>query len=82
MMTWPSGRDWLFSFKAFVAAMLALFIALYLGLPRRLVALRAMSYARMPLTEPGTGWWSASWHWTGSSASFPTAPRPPRARQA
>ena len=34
MVSWPTRRDWIFSLKAFAAAMLALFIALYLGLPR------------------------------------------------
>ncbi|WP_420997768.1 FUSC family protein [Cupriavidus sp. 30B13] len=50
MMTWPSGRDWLFSFKAFVAAMLALFIALYLGLPRPYWAMASVYIVAHPLT--------------------------------
>lgn len=33
-MTYPSARDWLFSVKTFVAAMLALYIGLKLELPR------------------------------------------------
>jgi len=34
MITMPTWRDWLFSAKAFTAAMLALYIALMLDLPR------------------------------------------------
>ncbi|SCU86177.1 exported hypothetical protein [Cupriavidus necator] len=33
MASWPNARQWLFSLKAFAAAMLALYIALALGLP-------------------------------------------------
>src|ERR1700734_871105 len=33
-MTLPSLRDWLFSLKTFIAAMLALYVAFYFELPR------------------------------------------------
>ncbi|MDF3833343.1 FUSC family protein [Cupriavidus basilensis] len=50
MVSWPTGRDWIFSFKAFAAAMLALFIALYLGLPRPYWAMASVYIVAHPLT--------------------------------
>lgn len=50
MGAWPSGRDWVFSAKAFVAAMLALFIAMYLGLPRPYWAMASVYIVAHPLT--------------------------------
>jgi uncharacterized membrane protein YccC len=44
-----SGRDWLFSAKAFLAAMLALFIALSLDLPRPYWAMAAVYVVANPL---------------------------------
>ncbi|EJK87148.1 FUSC family protein [Rhizobium sp. AP16] len=48
-MSLPSWRDWLFSGKAFVAAMLALFIALSLDLPRPYWAMAAVYVVANPL---------------------------------
>ncbi len=48
--TWPSARDWIFSTKAFVASMLALFIALYIGLPRPYWAMATVYVVAHPLT--------------------------------
>jgi len=50
MMSWPSSRDWIFSFKAFIAAMLALWIAMYLGLPRPYWAMGSVYIVAHPLT--------------------------------
>ncbi len=50
MGTWPSARDWIFSFKAFIAAMLALWIAMYLGLPRPYWAMGSVYIVAHPLT--------------------------------
>ncbi|MCY0857799.1 FUSC family protein [Cupriavidus sp. D39] len=50
MVSWPTGRDWIFSLKAFAAAMLALFIALYLGLPRPYWAMASVYIVAHPLT--------------------------------
>ncbi|WP_066740565.1 FUSC family protein [Cupriavidus sp. D384] len=50
MMSWPSARDWVFSFKAFIAAMLALYIAMYLGLPRPYWAMGSVYIVAHPLT--------------------------------
>src|SRR5437868_8157446 len=50
MERWPSGRDWLFSGKAFLAAMLAVYIALYLGLPRPYWAMGSVYVVAHPLT--------------------------------
>ncbi|AZG16686.1 FUSC family protein [Cupriavidus pauculus] len=50
MMSWPSARDWVFSFKAFAAAMLALWIAMYLGLPRPYWAMGSVYIVAHPLT--------------------------------
>jgi len=50
MMSWPSTRDWIFSFKAFIAAMLALWIAMYLGLPRPYWAMGSVYIVAHPLT--------------------------------
>ncbi len=47
---WPSGRDWIFSAKAFVAAMLALYIAMSLGLPRPYWAMASVYIVAHPLT--------------------------------
>lgn len=49
-MTMPTWRDWLFSVKAFVAAMLALYIALALGLPRPYWAMGTVYIVSHPLT--------------------------------
>jgi uncharacterized membrane protein YccC len=48
-VSFPSGRDWLFSAKAFLAAMLALFIALSLDLPRPYWAMAAVYVVANPL---------------------------------
>lgn len=48
-MIFPSWRDWLFSAKAFLAAMLALFIALSLDLPRPYWAMAAVYVVANPL---------------------------------
>ncbi|HEX8049289.1 FUSC family protein [Rhizobium sp.] len=48
-MSLPSWRDWLFSAKAFLAAMLALFIALSLDLPRPYWAMAAVYVVANPL---------------------------------
>ncbi|MEK7317704.1 FUSC family protein [Cupriavidus metallidurans] len=50
MGSWPSARDWVFSIKAFVAAMLALWIAMYLGLPRPYWAMGSVYIVAHPLT--------------------------------
>lgn len=47
---WPSARDWIFSAKAFVASMLALFIGLYLDLPRPYWAMATVYVVAHPLT--------------------------------
>ncbi len=48
-MTLPSWRDWLFSGKAFLAAMLALYIALAFDLPRPYWAVTAVYIVSSPL---------------------------------
>ncbi|VVD59368.1 transporter [Pandoraea eparura] len=50
MLTWPSYRDWIFSIKAFLASMLALYIALALGLPRPYWAMATVYIVSHPLT--------------------------------
>lgn len=50
MFHWPSARDWLFSAKAFIASMLALWIALYMGLPRPYWAMATVYVVAHPLT--------------------------------
>lgn len=50
MNHWPSARDWLFSLKAFVAAMLALYLAMAAGLPRPYWAMSAVYIVSHPLT--------------------------------
>ncbi|MDR3429251.1 FUSC family protein [Silvimonas sp.] len=50
MNHWPSPRDWLFSFKVFFASMLALYVALALGLPRPYWAMAAVYVVSHPLT--------------------------------
>lgn len=50
MAHWPNARQWLFSLKAFVAAMLALYIALYFGLPRPHWAMATVYFVANPLT--------------------------------
>ncbi len=50
MGSWPSGRDWIFSAKAFLAALLALWIAMYLGLPRPYWAMGSVYIVAHPLT--------------------------------
>ena len=48
-MNLPSWRDWLFSVKAFIAAIMALFIALSLDLPRPYWAMAAVYVVANPL---------------------------------
>lgn len=48
-MSMPSWRDWLFSVKAFIAAIMALFIALSLDLPRPYWAMAAVYVVANPL---------------------------------
>ncbi|KJK25978.1 transporter [Burkholderiaceae bacterium 16] len=50
MPSWPSARQWLFSLKAFAASMLALYIALALGLPRPYWAMATVYFVSHPLT--------------------------------
>jgi uncharacterized membrane protein YccC len=50
VFTWPSSRDWIFSIKAFVASMLALYVALALGLPRPYWAMATVYIVSHPLT--------------------------------
>lgn len=50
MLNWPSSRDWIFSIKAFSASMLALYIALALGLPRPYWAMATVYIVSHPLT--------------------------------
>ncbi|MGE6494938.1 FUSC family protein [Cupriavidus metallidurans] len=50
MASWPNARQWLFSLKAFAAAMLALYIALYFGLPRPYWAMATVYFVSHPLT--------------------------------
>lgn len=49
-MNFPSWRDWLFSAKAFLASMAALFIALSLDLPRPYWAMAAVYVVANPLS--------------------------------
>lgn len=49
-MVLPTWRDWLFSVKAFVAAMLALYCALALGLPRPYWAMATVYVVSHPLS--------------------------------
>lgn len=49
-MTLPGWRDWLFSAKAFVAAMLALYLAMALELPRPYWAMATVYVVSHPLT--------------------------------
>ncbi|RZT42165.1 FUSC family protein [Cupriavidus agavae] len=50
MASWPHARQWLFSLKAFAAAMLALYIALSFGLPRPFWAMATVYFVSNPLT--------------------------------
>ncbi|WP_454742811.1 FUSC family protein [Cupriavidus necator] len=50
MASWPHARQWLFSLKAFAAAMLALYIALALRLPRPYWAMATVYFVSHPLT--------------------------------
>lgn len=50
MASWPNARQWLFSLKAFAAAMLALYIALSFGLPRPYWAMATVYFVSNPLT--------------------------------
>jgi hypothetical protein len=50
MAGWPHARQWLFSLKAFAAAMLALYIALFFGLPRPYWAMATVYFVSNPLT--------------------------------
>lgn len=49
-MTSPSGRDWLFSAKAFTAAMLAFYVALSFGLARPYWAMTAVYVVANPIS--------------------------------
>nr|WP_294524821.1 FUSC family protein [uncultured Rhodopila sp.] len=49
-MQWPGVRDWLFATKTFAAAMLALYIALRLGLDRPYWAMASAYIAAQPLS--------------------------------
>ena len=49
-MQWPGLRDWVFAFKTFLAAMLALYIALSLGLERPYWAMASAYIASQPLS--------------------------------
>ncbi|EEG09559.1 FUSC family protein [Pseudogulbenkiania ferrooxidans] len=49
MMTLPSWRDWLFSAKTFLAAILALYIGMALGLPRPYWAMSTVYIVSHPL---------------------------------
>ena len=50
MASRPHARQWLFSLKAFAAAMLALYIALWFGLPRPYWAMATVYFVSNPLT--------------------------------
>lgn len=50
MAGWPHARQWLFSLKAFAAAMLALYIALSFGLPRPYWAMATVYFVSNPLS--------------------------------
>jgi len=50
MAGWPNARQWLFSLKSFAAAMLALYTALALGLPRPYWAMATVYFVSHPLT--------------------------------
>lgn len=50
MASWPHARQWLFSLKAFAAAMLALYIALSFGLPRPYWAMATVYFVSNPLS--------------------------------
>ncbi|MGO4326547.1 FUSC family protein [Cupriavidus sp. 2TAF22] len=50
MSIWPSPGQWLFSAKVFIASMLALYIALALGLPRPYWAMATVYLVSNPLT--------------------------------
>ncbi|WP_454763860.1 FUSC family protein [Cupriavidus campinensis] len=50
MASWPHARQWLFSLKAFAAAMLALYVALSFGLPRPYWAMATVYFVSHPLT--------------------------------
>ena len=49
-MCWPTLRDWMFGCKTFVAAMLALYVAMSLGLERPYWALASAYIASQPLS--------------------------------
>lgn len=53
-MKLPSARDWLFSTKAFTAAMLALYVALAMDLPRPYWAMTTVYVVSHPLTGATT----------------------------
>jgi uncharacterized membrane protein YccC len=48
-VTFPSGRDWMFSARTFVAAMLALYVGLAFGLPRPYWAMSAVYIVSNPI---------------------------------
>ncbi|WP_137924168.1 FUSC family protein [Cupriavidus sp. 2SB] len=50
MASWLHARQWLFSLKAFMAAMLALYIALYFGLSRPYWAMATVYFVSNPLS--------------------------------
>ncbi|MGT2432412.1 FUSC family protein [Cupriavidus basilensis] len=50
MASWLSARQWLFSLKVYAAAMLALYIALALALPRPYWAMATVYLVSSPVT--------------------------------
>jgi uncharacterized membrane protein YccC len=50
MIQWPGAGEWLFSVKTFIAAMLAVYIALAIGLDRPYWAMATVYIVSQPLT--------------------------------
>src|ERR1700728_3966428 len=50
MIQWPGAGEWLFSVKTFIAAMLAIYIALAIGLDRPYWAMATAYIVSQPLT--------------------------------
>src|ERR1700742_3716039 len=50
MIQWPGAGEWLFSIKTFIAAMLAVYIALAIGLDRPYWAMATVYIVSQPLT--------------------------------
>ncbi|MDL2406544.1 FUSC family protein [Rhizobium calliandrae] len=75
-MSIPSWRDWLFSVKAFIAAIMALFIALSLDLPRPYWAMAAVYVVANPLAgaTSSKGLYRALGTFVGASASVVLIP--------